>query len=187
MNTNRTLNTTKSISIASVQSAGKRHRSLNEGNPVSYLKISMKDNFSAGLMKKLQEAGPRAAVAVAAQAGSTTEQHMSEEAKEITEKNLHAGIPVVVYPGPYARYLYYGVKMVDRETGRGPAHFFDKMGNEVIAFPKGSKLRPTRTPLKFSKSPHPKATAKWFEVSKAQNLEKWERVAGKAIDRELDK
>ena len=175
---------------------------------MGYLKIDIKDSFSAVLMKKLQQAGPKAAVAVAAeilsdtdpfvpartlsfanraQAGSTTEQHMSEEAKEITEKNLHAGIPVVVYPGPYARYLYSGVKMVDRVTGRGPAHFFDKMGNEVIAFPKGSKLRPTGTPLKFSKSPHPKATAKWFEASKAQNLEKWERVAGKAIDHELDK
>lgn len=34
---------------------------------MSYLKISMKDKFSPPLMKKLQQAGPRAAHAVAVQ------------------------------------------------------------------------------------------------------------------------
>lgn len=37
------------------------------------------------------------------------------------------------------------------------------------------------------KSRSSKKTAKWFEASKAQNLKKWERAAGKAVERELTK
>lgn len=41
----------------------------------------------------------------------------------------------------YARYLYYGVKMVDSETGKGPALIHDKHGGEVgFRFRKGAKL-----------------------------------------------
>ena len=28
----------------------------------------------------------------------------------------------IIYPGPYARYLYYGKVMVDSVTGKGPAY-----------------------------------------------------------------
>lgn len=42
----------------------------------------------------------------------------------------------------YARYLYYGVKMVDRVTGKGPALIHDKFGAEVgYRFRKGAKLK----------------------------------------------
>ncbi len=42
----------------------------------------------------------------------------------------------------YARYLYYGVKMVDNETGKGPALIHDKYGGEVgFRFRKGAKLK----------------------------------------------
>lgn len=155
---------------------------------MSYLKISMKDNFSAPLMKKLQQAGPRAAHAVAVQVGSDTEPFVPASGAPAGMYNRTQVVDgTIIYPGPYARYLYYGVKMVNRATGKGPAHFFDKFGNEVIMFPKGSKLRPTSEPLNISKAHHERATAKWFEHSKAQNLEKWERKAAEAIDRELDK
>lgn len=41
-----------------------------------------------------------------------------------------------------SRYLYYGLKMVDRETGRGPALVHDEYGNEVgYRFRKGAKLK----------------------------------------------
>lgn len=86
----------------------------------------------------------------------------------------------IVYPGPYARYLYYGKVMVDA-NGNGPMHFVDKGGNEVIKFPKGSKLHATDRNLVFSKAMHSDAQAHWCEASKAQNLEKWVRVAQKAV------
>ncbi len=42
----------------------------------------------------------------------------------------------------YARYLYFGHKMVDRETGKGPAFVHDKNGGEVgFRFRKGAKLK----------------------------------------------
>lgn len=71
----------------------------------------------------------------------------------------------IVYPGPYARYLYYGKVMV------GPKY--------------GPKMA-TDKDLVFSTKRHKKAQAFWFEASKAQNLEKWERVAGKALKHYLD-
>ncbi len=41
-----------------------------------------------------------------------------------------------------ARYLYNGVKMVDSETGKGPALIHDKHGGEVgFRFRKGAKLK----------------------------------------------
>lgn len=88
----------------------------------------------------------------------------------------------VIYPGPYARYLYYGKVMVD-ENGNGPKHYVDKFGNEQIRFPKGSKLHATDRNLVFSKKMHPQAQAHWFEASKAQNLDKWMRVAEKAVNK----
>ena len=75
--------------------------------------------------------------------------------------------------------------MVDSKTGKGPARFFDKMGNEIIAFPKGSKLTETNKNLVFSKAMHSRAQAHWFEASKAQNINKWVRVAAKEMDKNM--
>lgn len=83
----------------------------------------------------------------------------------------------IIYPGPYARYLYYGKAMVDSVTGKGPAYIPD-VG---YRFRRGATLRPTDRPLTYTKDFHPKATARWFEVSKARNLKKWERVVEEAI------
>ena len=74
----------------------------------------------------------------------------------------------VIYPGPYARFLYYGKLMVDPITGSSYA-------------PKGGTKVLTDKNLVFSKAMHPQAQAHWFEASKAQNLEKWVRVADKAV------
>ena len=90
----------------------------------------------------------------------------------------------VIYPGPYARYLYYGKYMVD-EQGNGPRLYVDGAGNEVIRYPYGSKLHATDRDLVFTKTVHPQAQAHWFDASKAQNLDKWERVAKEAIGDEF--
>lgn len=82
------------------------------------------------------------------------------------------GGSMIVYPGPYARYLYYGKLMVDPETGRSYAR---KDTTKVL----------TDKNLVFNKAMHTQAQSHWFEASKAENLEKWVRVADKAVKRDL--
>lgn len=74
----------------------------------------------------------------------------------------------IIYPGPYARFLYYGKVMVDPQTG---STFAPKGGTKVLR----------NRDLVFSKAMHPQAQSHWFEASKAQNMEKWVRVADKAV------
>ena len=82
---------------------------------------------------------------------------------------------VIVYPGPYARYLYYGHRMVNALTGKGPMYIPD-VG---YRWPRGAHLRPTAEPLHFNTSVHKDATAHWMEVSKSRNMRKWEKIAKK--------
>ena len=140
---------------------------------MSFLKISMKDNFSAPLMKKLQEAGPRAAEAVATRIETDTEPFVPALTKSLVNRTQVVD-SAVIYPGPYARFLYHGKLMIDPDTGSAWA-------------PKGATKVVTGKNLNISKAVHSQAQSHWFEASKAQNMEKWERVAGKAVDLELDK
>lgn len=64
----------------------------------------------------------------------------------------HVDGNTVVYPGPYARYLYYGKVM--EGPPQGPKHATDR---ELV----------------YTKQHHPQAQSHWFEASKAQNLQKW--------------
>lgn len=63
----------------------------------------------------------------------------------------------VTFPGPYARFLYYGKVMVDPLTGSPWAR-------------RGAKKVVTNRNLRFSQ---PNATAHWFEVAKKRDLNKW--------------
>ncbi len=74
----------------------------------------------------------------------------------------------IVYPGPYARYLYYGKLMVDPDTG---SPWAKKNATKVL----------TDRNLVFNRATNPQAQSHWCEASKAQNLEKWVRVAQKAV------
>ena len=76
----------------------------------------------------------------------------------------------IVYPGPYARFLYFRKVMVDPATG---SPFAPRGGTKVV----------TDNNLVFSRAMHAQAQAFWFEASKAENLDKWLRVAGKALTR----
>lgn len=64
----------------------------------------------------------------------------------------------VIYPGPYARYLYYG---------------------KVMEGPKYGPKHATEKDLVFTKSVHSQAQSHWFEASKAKNLKKWVRGVAK--------
>lgn len=83
----------------------------------------------------------------------------------------------IIYPGPYARYLYYGEVYVDPITKA--AGFLDK--DDQWKSRKGVKKIPSGRKLKISKAVHKQATSFWFEASKAQNLEKWLRLAKEDI------
>lgn len=74
----------------------------------------------------------------------------------------------VIYPGPYARFPYFGKLMVDPTTG---STYAPKGGHKVV----------TDRNLVFNTTMHPQAQSHWFEASKAQNMEKWGRVADKAV------
>lgn len=146
---------------------------------MGFLKIDMEETFSEALRKKLAEAGPKAAHAVAVQIAKDTEPYVPALTKSLANRS-QAVENMVIYPGPYARYLYYGKVMVT-SSGKGPMHFKDKQGNDVIMFPKGSKLHATNKDLVFTTSVHPLAQSEWFEASKAQNKDKWVEVAEKAV------
>ena len=66
----------------------------------------------------------------------------------------HVDGNTVVYPGPYARYLYFGKFMKGPRTG--PKYGTDK-------------------DLVISQAVNPQAQAFWFEASEAQNKDKWIR------------
>ena len=77
----------------------------------------------------------------------------------------------VIYPGPYARYLYYGKLYVDPLTGSSYAR---KGVTKVPAVPEKNLI--------FHRTG---TCSHWFEASKAQNMGKWVRVAEKAVKRDL--
>lgn len=151
---------------------------------MSYLQIKIDDQFSQELAAKLAQAGPKAAHTVAAEILRTTEPFVPAMTKSLVNRS-QAVENKVIYPGPYARYLYYGKVMVDAATGKGPMKIVAKDGTKLIRFKKGATLKPTDKPLKISQAVHPQATDHWLDASKAQNLDKWIRAAGKAIEDEL--
>lgn len=84
----------------------------------------------------------------------------------------------VVYPGPYARYLYYGevygpnIPIFDDDSGE-PTHFFS---------PPGQKKHPTGRSLQYRTDINPLAGSYWFERMKADHaadiLKEAKAVAG---------
>ena len=83
---------------------------------MSCLKISMKDNFSAHMMKKLQQTGPRAAHAVAVQVEKDMEPFVPARTKSLANRTQVVD-SLVIYPGSSARILYNGKLMIDPDTG----------------------------------------------------------------------
>lgn len=73
----------------------------------------------------------------------------------------------VVYPGPYARYLYYGEVM-----GPNIPVFEDDSGEPTRFFsPRGQKKHLTGRQLEFSTDLNPLAGAFWFERMKADHMD----------------
>lgn len=137
------------------------------------MQINFKMEVDFDPIKKIEGAAKRVENILAQQIRKDTAPYvpMSGNAAGLTNRTRVEGNKVI-YPGPYAQFLYYGKVMVDPETG---SPFAPKYGHKVV----------TDRNLVFTQTHHPDAQAFWFEASKAQNKEKWERVAKKAMDREL--
>ncbi len=123
------------------------------------------------LGRRMARASAEARHAVVVQAAKDTEPFVPARTKSLANRTQVLG-DTILYPGPYARYLYHGKLMVDPRTGSAFA-------------PLGATKAVTGIRLHYSKRVHSKAQDHWFEASKAQNKEKWIRVAGRAVRHEF--
>lgn len=131
------------------------------------LKFSVKaDGFDA-LQEKIAQACSKAEHALAVQAQKDTSPFVPFLTGSLDQRTQVVG-DSIIYPGPYARFLYYGKVMIDPETG---STYVPKGGTKVL----------TDKNLVFNTSGHSQAQSHWFEASKAENLDKWIRVADKAV------
>lgn len=131
------------------------------------MKFSVKTDISGRLASVLANNADKAGRAVADQIQKDTSPYVPYLTGSLDDRTRVEG-NTVIYPGPYARFLYYGKVMIDPETGST----WSKRGNTKVV---------TDRNLVFTKDFHPEAQDHWFEASKAQNLDKWLRVAEKAV------
>ena len=135
------------------------------------LKFSVHTEGMDAIKDKLTEGCTKAEHTVALQVRKDTSPYVPMLTGSLDKRTRVEGAEVI-YPGPYARYLYFGKLMVDPATGSSYA-------------PKGTTKVLTDKNLVFNTASHAQAQAHWFEASKAENLEKWVRVADKAVKHDL--
>lgn len=135
------------------------------------LKFNVHTSGLDSLREKVSSASDKAAHIVAMQVRKDTSPYVPALTGSLAKRNARRW-GEIIYPGPYARYLYFGKLMVDPATGSSYAQ-------------KGSTKVLTDKNLVFNKAMHGQAQSYWFEASKAENLEKWVRVADKAVKRDL--
>lgn len=149
---------------------------------VAVLKFTIREDFTEELAKKLSAGASR------------VEEDLANEVKKDTEKFvpfrngvLAKGTRVyggkIVYPGPYAHYLYRGKVMVYE----GPPYLRRREDGKMVLSHFGQRKVPIEKPLDIKRASHKDAQSHWFEASKAQNLEKWETLAGRMMKREIKK
>lgn len=92
------------------------------------LKFSVKADGCDALQEKLAQACTKAEHIVATQVRKDTSPYVPFLTGSLDERTQVVG-NAVVYPGPYARFLYYGKVMVDPETG---STYAPKGGTKVL-------------------------------------------------------
>ena len=135
------------------------------------LKFSVHTSGLSVIPERLKAASKKAEHTVAIQVQKDTSPYVPALTGSLDQRTMVDGSEVI-YPGPYARYLYHGKLMVDPETG---STYAPKGGTKVV----------TDKNLVFNKAVHSQAQAYWFEASKAENMDKWLRVADKAVKRDI--
>lgn len=131
------------------------------------IKISVHTDGFDAVKEAIAKACTRAEHVLAEQIKKDTQPFVPMLTGSLTQRTRVDG-SAVIYPGPYARFPYYGKVMVDPNTG---STYAPKGGTKVV----------TDRNLVFNQTMHPQAQAHWGEASKAQNLDKWVRVADKAV------
>lgn len=123
------------------------------------VKFTVKTDGLDAIDHKLAALASKAEITLATQIKKDTEQFVPKLTGSQIDRTYVEG-NMIVYDGPYARYLYYGKAVAGPPSG--PKHATDK---DLVYTPR-SGANPQ---------------SHWFEASKAQNLDKWLRVAEKAI------
>ena len=88
--------------------------------------------------------------------------------QSISATNFGSG--ELVYPGPFAHYLWMGILYVDPEYGKG-AFFDPDLG--FWSRPGVTKV-PSGRELEFNKEANPNADPRWVERAAADNYPQWE-------------
>ena len=135
------------------------------------LNVTNVPNIQA-LQARLRAATPRAKHAVAVMMARETEPYVPMRTGSLKNRT-QVDKDTIIYPGPYARFLYHGKVMIDPQTGSTFA-------------PLGARKVVTERDLDISRSVHPKATAYWFDEAKRQNLQKWVREMGRVLNSGLN-
>lgn len=130
--------------------------------------FTVENNINAVLASTIANRCEKAAHTVALQVKKDTEPYVPMLTGSLKNRARVDG-NTIIYPGPYARFLYYGKVMVDPNTGSTWA-------------PMGGTKVVTDRDLVFTTDFHPQAQSHWFEAAKAQNEDKWLRVAQKAVE-----
>lgn len=133
------------------------------------IKFTVQSDISTGLALRIANKTDIAGRITAEQVRKDTSQYVPMLTGSLDDRTIVKGTSII-YPGPYARYLYYGKVMVDPDTG------------STYAKPGATKVLTDRN-LVFTKDFHGQAQAFWFEASKAQNKDKWLQVMQRAVDR----
>lgn len=87
----------------------------------------------------------------------------------------------VVWPGPYAHYMYYGevygpnIPIYDEDESGEPTGYFS---------PPGRTKTPTGRKLQYNTDLNPLAGSFWFERAKADHMDEWINEARKAMKEE---
>lgn len=123
------------------------------------------------LERRMAHASEEAKHAMAIQAAKDTEPFVPALTKSLANRTQVRG-DTILYPGPYAHYLYVGKLFIDPNTRSAFA-------------PYGATKVITGKDLQYNKTVHSRAQDHWFEASKAQNVKKWVRVAGRTVNHEF--
>lgn len=124
------------------------------------LEFTVHTDIDEVLRKEIDEAALKAEIAAVNQIEKDTRPFVPMLTGSLVQRTTTIDQSYIIYPGPYARYLYYGKVM------KGPLH--------------GPKYATDKN-LVYTKQHNAQAQSHWFEASKAQNLDKWLRTADKAV------
>ena len=83
--------------------------------------------------------------------------YMPMETGQFTKNMVISSATTISITAPQAKYLYYGNRMVNSKTGKGP-RYIPGVG---YRWQKGATLTPTAQPLKYTKTFHPLAGPYW--------------------------